>query len=58
MPKIRVLVVDDHTIVRDGICALLRLAGDIEVVGEAANGREALELVRKFIPDVMLIDIA
>ena len=58
MPKIRVLVVDDHTIVRDGICALLRLAGDIEVVGEAANGREALEMVRKFMPDVMLIDIA
>ncbi|MGD0918642.1 MAG: response regulator transcription factor [Thermodesulfobacteriota bacterium] len=58
MPKIRVLVVDDHTIVRDGICALLRLAGDIEVVGEAANGREALEMVRKSMPDVMLIDIA
>jgi DNA-binding NarL/FixJ family response regulator len=58
MPKIRVLVVDDHTIVRDGICALLRLAGDIEVVGEAANGREALEMVRKLMPDVMLIDIA
>jgi DNA-binding NarL/FixJ family response regulator len=58
MAKIRVLVVDDHTIVRDGICALLRLAGDIEVVGEAANGREALEMVRKLMPDVMLIDIA
>jgi DNA-binding NarL/FixJ family response regulator len=58
MTKIRVLVVDDHTIVRDGICVLLRLAGDIEVVGEAANGREALEMVRKFIPDVILIDIA
>lgn len=58
MPKIRVLVVDDHTIVRDGICALLRIAGDMEVVGEAANGREALEMVRKFMPDVMLIDIA
>ena len=58
MPKIKVLVVDDHTIVRNGICALLRLAGDIEVVGEAANGREALEMVRKSMPDVMLIDIA
>ena len=58
MLKIRVLVVDDHTIVRDGICALLRLAGDIEVVGEASNGSEALEKVRKFMPDVMLIDIA
>jgi DNA-binding NarL/FixJ family response regulator len=58
MTKIRVLVVDDHTIVRDGICALLRLAGDIEVVGEAANGREALEMVKKLLPDVVLMDIA
>jgi len=58
MPKIRVLVVDDHTIVRDGICALLRLAGDMEVVGEAANGREALEMVRKSMPNVLLMDIA
>lgn len=58
MPKIRVLVMDDHTIVRDGICALLRVAGDIEVVGEAANGRQALEMARKLMPDVMLIDIA
>ncbi len=58
MPKIRVLVVDDHTIVRDGVRALLTLAGDIEVVGEAANGREALEMVRQLAPDVVLMDIA
>ena len=58
MPKIRVLVVDDHTIVRDGICALLALAGDIEVVGEAANGSEALKMVKKLTPDVVLMDIA
>jgi two-component system response regulator NreC len=56
--KIRVLVVDDHTIVRDGICALLGLAGDIEVVGEASNGIEAVETVRKLKPDVILMDIA
>jgi len=58
MQKIRVLVVDDHTIVRDGICALLALAGDIEVVGEAANGKEALEKVKELAPDVVLMDIA
>ena len=58
MQKIRVLVVDDHTIVRDGICALLALAGDLEVVGEAANGREAIEKVRELEPDVVLMDIA
>jgi DNA-binding NarL/FixJ family response regulator len=58
MPKIRVLVVDDHTIVRDGICALLALAGDMEVVGEAANGSEALKMVKELTPDVVLMDIA
>ena len=58
MEKIRVLVVDDHTIVRDGIRALLGLAGDIEVVGEAENGREALEKVRELVPDVVLMDVA
>ena len=57
MHKIRVLVVDDHTIVRDGICALLALAGDIEVVGEAANGSEALKMVKELEPDVVLMDI-
>ena len=58
MPKIKVLVVDDHTIVRDGICALLALAGDIEVVGEAANGSEALKMVKELEPNVVLMDIA
>ncbi len=58
MHKIRVLVVDDHTIVRDGICALLALAGDIEVVGEAANGNEALKMVKELEPNVVLMDIA
>src|SRR3989304_3190007 len=58
MQKIRVLVVDDHTIVRDGICALLALAGDIAVVGEANNGNEALRMVEELRPDVVLMDIA
>ncbi len=58
MHKIQVLVVDDHTIVRDGICALLALAGDIEVVGEATNGSEALDKVRELNPDVVLMDVA
>jgi DNA-binding NarL/FixJ family response regulator len=58
MQKIKVLVVDDHTIVRDGICALLSLAGDIEVVGEATNGNEALQKIREIHPDVVLMDIA
>ena len=56
--KIRVLVVDDHTVVRDGISALLALSGDIEVVGEANNGNEAMEMVKKLAPDIVLMDIA
>jgi two-component system response regulator NreC len=58
MKKIRVLIVDDHTLVRDGIKALLALATDIEVVGEAANGMEALEKVKEYAPDVVLMDLA
>jgi len=58
MTKIRVLVTDDHAIIRDGICALLSLTGDIEAVGVAANGKEALEMVRELTPDVVLMDVA
>src|SRR4030042_505094 len=58
MAKIRVLVVGGHTIIRDGICALLALTGDIEVVGEATNGSEALKMVKEFNPDVVIMDIA
>jgi DNA-binding NarL/FixJ family response regulator len=56
--KIRVLIADDHTLVRDGIRSLLALAADIEVVGEASNGREALEKVKRLGPDVVLMDLA
>jgi len=58
MKKIRVLIVDDHTLVRDGIRSLLALVADIEVVGEAVNGKEALEKVRHLAPDVVLMDLA
>ena len=58
MNKIRVLIVDDHALVRDGIRALLSLVADIEVIGEAANGKEGLEKVRELTPDVVLMDLA
>ncbi len=58
MRKIRVLVVDDHTIVRDGIKTLLALSSDIEVVGEAENGLEAQRKVGELKPNVVLMDIS
>ena len=58
MPKIKVLIVDDHTLVRDGIRALLSLVADVKVVGEAANGKEALEQVERLSPDIVLMDLA
>jgi NarL family two-component system response regulator LiaR len=56
-PKIRVLVVDDHTLVRRGTRALLELLDDIEVTGEAANGAEAIALAEALQPDVVLMDL-
>lgn len=58
MQKIRVLIAEDHTIVRQGLSALLRSEPDIDVVGEATDGLEAIEIVKKLIPDVVLMDIA
>ncbi|MCZ7663237.1 MAG: response regulator transcription factor [Thermoleophilia bacterium] len=58
MKRIAVLIVDDHTLIRDGIQALLALVADVDVVGEAANGREALAKVRELLPDVVLMDLA
>jgi NarL family two-component system response regulator LiaR len=55
---IRILVVDDHTVVRKGLCAVLGMEPDIEVVGEAANGREAVDLAGRLKPDVVLMDLA
>jgi DNA-binding NarL/FixJ family response regulator len=55
--KIRVLVADDHTMVRDGICAVLTLQRDLDIVGEAVDGKEAIEKVLRLLPDVALLDI-
>ena len=55
--SIRVLIVDDHAIVRKGICALLDTEAGIEVVGEARNGAEAIALARRLQPDVVLMDL-
>jgi DNA-binding NarL/FixJ family response regulator len=55
--KIKVLVVDDHTVVREGIHALVSLQRDMQVVGEAVDGREAVEKTNQLLPDVVLMDI-
>ena len=57
-PKIRVLLADDHAILRKGIRLLIDSQLDMEVVGEAKTGREAIEEVRKFHPDVVVMDVS
>ena len=54
---IRILAVDDHQLLREGIAALLGSQADMELVGEAANGREAIEEFRKHRPDITLMDL-
>jgi DNA-binding NarL/FixJ family response regulator len=58
MDKIKVLIADDHAIVREGIRMIISLQSDIEVVGEAGNGIEAIEQSAHLLPDVILMDIA
>ncbi len=55
--KIRIVIADDHAVLRESLCALLAGHRDFEVVGKAANGSEALELVEKLHPDVLLLDL-
>ncbi len=58
MDKIKILVVDDHAVLRDGIRALLDLHDDIEIIGEASEGKEAIEKARELAPNVVVMDIA
>lgn len=55
--KIRVLIVDDHPVLRDGIRSLLALQRDMQVIGEAVNGKEALDKTEELLPDVVVMDI-
>ena len=58
MTPIRVLVVDDHTLFREGMCAIFENVPDIEVIGEASNGHEAVKQVNALSPDIVLMDIS
>jgi len=57
MKLIRVLIVDDHALFREGVYAILKSVPDIEIIGEAGTGKDALTLVSDLIPDVVLMDI-
>ncbi len=58
MKKIRILLAEDHILVREGFRELIQCQSDMEIVGEAANGEEAIQLVAQCRPDVVLMDIA
>jgi DNA-binding NarL/FixJ family response regulator len=55
--KIRILLVDDHNVVREGLKVVIEATEDMEVVGQAENGRQAVALAKKLIPDVIVLDI-
>lgn len=57
MIPIRIIIVDDHSMIREGLKQLLELDGDIKVVGEAGDGLECLDLIQRLKPDVVLLDI-
>jgi DNA-binding NarL/FixJ family response regulator len=57
MSKVRILIVDDHAVVRQGLRMFLTLDADFEIVGEAATGEDALEVARELQPDVVLMDL-
>src|SRR5258705_5975896 len=56
-PKIRIVVADDHPIFRDGLCKLLALEEDFEVVAQAQDGRQVLDVLQQYEPDILLLDL-
>ena len=56
--KIRIIIADDHVVVREGSRELLQKAGDLEIVAEAGDGEEAVKLVKELTPDVIILDVA
>ena len=58
MKKIRILLADDHAVVRQGFKMILDAQPDMEIVGEAANGRDAVALAEQFKPDLVVMDVA
>src|SRR3954462_3585115 len=56
-PRIKVLIADDHSVVREGLVSLITRRADMTVIGEAANGQEAVDLWKQHHPDVTLLDL-
>jgi DNA-binding NarL/FixJ family response regulator len=57
VPKIRVMLADDHEIVRNGLKTLIKFEDDLEVVGEVSNGLDAINTVKYLIPDILVLDL-
>ncbi len=55
--KIRIVVADDHPIFRDGLCKLLALEDDFEVVAQAPDGRQVIDVIQQYEPDILLLDL-
>jgi two-component system response regulator NreC len=58
MHEIKIIVVDDHAVIRDGIRALVGLHDDLEMIGEASNGEEAIDKMEELVPDVVIMELA
>src|SRR5688572_8272303 len=57
MPMVSIVIIEDHTLVREGLRALLRECPDLKIVGEASEGKQGLKLVEKLKPDLVLLDL-
>ncbi|MDO9288465.1 MAG: response regulator transcription factor, partial [Thermodesulfovibrionales bacterium] len=55
--KVRILLADDHTILREGLCALLAKQRDFQIVAEVGDGRTAVRLTQELLPDVVVVDV-